>query len=105
MLTKVIHEQQGSLKELQAKNEKLEQRLLALEGKGKTGRQQVINRMSIKGAGLETALPFLCIVLLVIVDADDYRVMLIGGSIKLELEGGSLLGEKRRPRSPYHFSW
>jgi len=39
VLTKVIQEQQDSLKELQAKNEKLEQRLLALEGKGETGRQ------------------------------------------------------------------
>ncbi len=38
VLTKVVQEQQDSLKELQAKNEKLEQRLLALEGKGNTGR-------------------------------------------------------------------
>ncbi len=33
VLTKVVQEQQDSLKELQAKNERLEQRLLALEGK------------------------------------------------------------------------
>jgi hypothetical protein len=33
-----MKEQQNSLKELQAKNEMLEQRLLVLEGKGKTGR-------------------------------------------------------------------
>ncbi len=38
VLTKVVQEQQDSLKELQVKNEKLEQRLLALEGKGNTGR-------------------------------------------------------------------
>jgi hypothetical protein len=38
VLTKVVQEEQDYLKELQAKNEKLEQRLLALEGKRKTGR-------------------------------------------------------------------
>jgi hypothetical protein len=38
VLTKVVQEQQISLKELQAKNEKLEQRLPALEGKRETGR-------------------------------------------------------------------
>ena len=36
VLTKVVQEQQDSLKELKAKNERLEQRLLALEGKEKT---------------------------------------------------------------------
>jgi hypothetical protein len=36
VLTKVVQEQQDSLKELQAKNERLEQRLLALEGEKKT---------------------------------------------------------------------
>jgi len=36
VLTKVVQEQQDSLKELRAKNERLEQRLLALEGKEKT---------------------------------------------------------------------
>ena len=35
VLTKVVQEQQDSLKELKAKNERLEQRLLALEGKEK----------------------------------------------------------------------
>jgi hypothetical protein len=38
VLTKVVQEQQDYLKELQAMNERLEQRLLALEGKGNTGR-------------------------------------------------------------------
>jgi hypothetical protein len=38
VLTKVVQEQQDDLKELQAKDEKLEQRLLALEDKGETGR-------------------------------------------------------------------
>ncbi len=33
LLTKVVQEQQGLIKELQGKNEKLEQRLLALEAK------------------------------------------------------------------------
>jgi hypothetical protein len=35
VLTKVVQEQQDLLKELKAKNERLEQRLLALEGKEK----------------------------------------------------------------------
>jgi hypothetical protein len=38
VLTKVVQEQQNSLKELQGKNEKLERRLLALEAKGETAR-------------------------------------------------------------------
>ena len=38
VLTKVVQEQQESLKELKAKNERLEQRLLALEDKGTGGK-------------------------------------------------------------------
>ena len=36
VLTKVVQEQQGLIKDLQGKNERLEQRLLTLEGKEKT---------------------------------------------------------------------
>jgi hypothetical protein len=38
VLTKVVQDQQGSIKDLQGKNEMLEQRLLALEGKEKIGK-------------------------------------------------------------------
>jgi hypothetical protein len=41
VLTKMVQEQQDYLKKLQAKNEKLEQRLLALEGTGETGRRKL----------------------------------------------------------------
>jgi len=58
VLTKVVQEQQESLKEMKAKNERLEKRLLEPEGKRKAGKWQIIDNLFKIEAGAETAPPF-----------------------------------------------